>query len=156
MIRTGSFMLSIFFICLLVSGTLSIFSQNAIGATKPNFPNTGIGIVCSAAWDAITKLREKSDKQQGVLSAENQKGLDDAVSKYNRLCRDVFGGNLRLATETGDKNCVVGGVEQPNGDADNNSVGAPIDNGEVLKEKIPKFTKSLNSTNILDTNQTNR
>lgn len=79
----------------------SSHQQIAMGAARPSFPGTEIGKACAGLYDGIRDLREKSDKQGGILSPAEQKLLDASVAAYNALCRPIFGGNPIVTTGTG-------------------------------------------------------
>ncbi|HEY7778232.1 MAG TPA: hypothetical protein VIA09_06805 [Nitrososphaeraceae archaeon] len=79
----------------------SSHQQIAMGAARPSFPGTDIGKTCGAVYDAIKSLRDKSDKQGGVLSKLDQALLDAGVAYYNANCRPIFGGNPMVGTGSG-------------------------------------------------------
>jgi hypothetical protein len=81
----------------LMIGTLQ---HIALGA-KPKFPNTKDGSYCSDLYNAISDLRKKSDKQGGLLTANETRLLDNLVATYNHDCRNSFGGNPGLTGQTG-------------------------------------------------------
>lgn len=128
---TRPFILSLLVIVMLLGAILGTHQRTAIA--KPNFPPTKLGNICSGIWDEIQGLRKKSDQQQGVLSAEDQQSLDDAVDTYNSSCRDQYGGNPR--TVTGVDASQTGGTvaSQPGGQTLN--TGKKFTNNDFSKAK---------------------
>lgn len=123
---------------------MGLYQENSYGAVKPFFPNTQDGIRCSEIFDRIQDLRAKSDKQGGQLSGDDQKALDNAVETYNVNCRPHYGGNPRVAGETG----ILGGqagVINPGTNPNQSTTGEQIQKAipiPGLKQAIPAIPKS--------------
>lgn len=81
-------------LCLAILLCMSIISitQSAEAATKPKFPETDAGIGCSVVWDWIAGLRDKADKNGGILSEEDAQKLKRYVDHYKKYCRGAYGG----------------------------------------------------------------
>jgi hypothetical protein len=97
----------------LILVTASIEAQQHTALAEPKFPNTDKGNQCREAWKTIKDLREKSDRNNGVLSKTEQFFLDLNVKFYNQECRDLYGGAPLLSGQTGIVHNPSGGIVEP-------------------------------------------
>ena len=130
---------------LLTTIIVGLYQENSYGAVKPFFPSDPKGQDCSDLFDNISDLRAKSDKQGGQLSGEDQKSLDSMVSDYNTKCRPHYGGNPRIAGETGIFGGKTGVIDPGTSPNSQSTTGEQIQKAVPipgLKEAIPAIPKS--------------
>jgi hypothetical protein len=113
-----------FMTVVLANTTLISYTQQALAA-KPFFPKNPIGLTCSLIYDEIQALRNKSNRQGGQLSADDQEALDGAVDTYNQTCRPWYGGNPQT---DGTTDMGSGSVLNPNLSPDQSNKNQPQSN----------------------------
>jgi hypothetical protein len=160
---------------LLVTATIESKQYIALGLDRPDFPDNSSGHLCQYWYDKIKELRTLSDNNGGKLSEQEQQQLDADVNYYNTnhissagSCRDTYGGNPRLAGDTGVVQNPGGGsriVESGPKTPKNNDANVPPTGGGILKNdknpttnnKIAQGASSINHhDNSLPTNNINK